>query len=183
LKDYNYFIMGDMDTDAIYDSWSKLDVPTGQATIVLNNAVPDCSPPGTCMIFITTLFRPEPWENVKPEKYFEVKNRIAEGLITNFEKATGASIREHIEEIEVATPETYARYTGTYNGIIYGYEPEPWDSLVPRLMMMNEDKRIEGLEFAGGFGRRCHGYSSALKDGETSSLLTLAELSKKGEEK
>ncbi|MEJ2249843.1 MAG: NAD(P)/FAD-dependent oxidoreductase, partial [Candidatus Lokiarchaeota archaeon] len=93
-----------------------------------------------------------------------------------FEKATGTSIKNNIEEIEIATPMTYSRYTGTYNGIIYGYEPESWDSLVPRLMSMGEDNHINGLEFAGGFGRRCHGYSSSLKDGETSALLTLQRL-------
>ncbi|MBD3254868.1 MAG: NAD(P)-binding protein [Candidatus Lokiarchaeota archaeon] len=181
LTDYSYFIMDDMDTDKLYDDWSKLQVPKGQATVVLNTAVPDCSPPGTTMMFITTLFRPEAWENVKPEEYFKLKNKIADGLVKEFEKATGAPISEHIEEIEVATPETYARYTGTYKGIIYGYEPEPWDSLVPRLMTMGEDVHIKGLEFAGGFNRRCHGYSSSLKDGETSALLTLAKLKQEGE--
>lgn len=182
LTDYSYFIMNDMDTDDIYDSWSKLQVPTGQATVVLNNAIPDCSPPGTSIIFITTLFRAEAWKDVKPQEYFEVKNKIAKGLIKEFEKATGATVMDRIEEIEVATPETYARYTGAYNGIIYGYEPEPWDSLIPRLSEMGKDVHIGGLEFAGGFNRRCHGYSSALKDGETSALLTLAKLQKKGDE-
>ncbi|MFX0070392.1 MAG: phytoene desaturase family protein [Candidatus Hermodarchaeota archaeon] len=182
LTDYSYFIMNDMDSDGVYESWSKLQAPTGQATVVLNKAIPDCSPPGTCIIFITTLFKPEAWKDVKPEEYFEVKNKIAEGLIKDFEKATGAPIKEHIEEIEVASPETYAHYTGTYNGIIYGYEPEPWDSLIPRLSSMGQDVHIQGLEFAGGFNRRCHGYSSSLKDGETSALLTLAKLTQKGEE-
>ncbi|MEJ2250056.1 MAG: NAD(P)-binding protein, partial [Candidatus Lokiarchaeota archaeon] len=123
LKEYSYFIMDKMDTDHIYDSWSKLQVPTGQATICLNNAIPDCSPLGTCIISITTLFVPGAWERIKPQNYFKIKNEIAEGLIDHFEKATGTSIKNNIEEIEIATPMTYSRYTGTYNGIIYGYEP------------------------------------------------------------
>ena len=88
------------------------------------------------------------------------------------------SIKEHIEEIEIATPQTFARYTKTHNGIIYGYEPESWDSVVPRLMCMNDEKHIEGLEFAGGFGRRAHGYSSALEEGKLAAMLTLQELKK-----
>ncbi len=176
IKEYSYFIMGDMDTEKLYDQWKGLGVPKGQATVCLNVAIPDCSPPGTSIIYITTLFKPEAWANVKPEEYVEVKNRIADGLITDFEKATGISIKEHIEEIEVATPQTFARYTKTYNGIIYGYEPESWDSVVPRLMMMNDHYYIEGLEFAGGFGRQCHGYSSALNDGELAALLVLNKL-------
>ena len=101
-------------------------------------------------------------------------------LIDTFEKATGAQIKEHIEEIEVATPQTFARFTGTYNGVVYGYEPDSWDSFIPRLMAMNDEKHIEGLEFCGGFGKRCHGYSSSLKDGETAGLLTLRDLFQKG---
>jgi len=97
------------------------------------------------------------------------------------EKTTGAPIKNHIEEIEVATPQTISRFTRSYNGVVYGYEPDSWDSFVPRLMTMNDEKHIEGLEFCGGFGKRCHGYSSALKDGETAALLTLQDLYKKGE--
>lgn len=183
INEYSYFIMDDMDTENLYDQWNELGVPKGQATVCLNAAIPDCSPPGTSIIYITTLYKPEAWKDVKLEDYVDVKNRIADGLITDFENALGVSIKNHIEEIEIATPQTFARYTRTYNGIIYGYEPESWDSLVPRLMMMGDHNYIKGLEFAGGFGRRCHGYSSALKDGELAALLVLNELTVKVEVK
>ena len=180
LKDYSYFIYNNMNTETLYDSLNELKTPKVQASICLNTAIPDCSPPGTCILSITTAFRPGVWDNVKPEEYFNLKNKIAEDLINNFEEATGALIKEHIEEIEVATPQTFARFTGTYNGIVYGYEPDSWDSFIPRLMAMNDEKHIEGLEFCGGFGKRCHGYSSSLKDGETAGLLTLQDLIQKG---
>ena len=51
---------------------------------------------------------------------------------------------EHIEEIEVATPETFARYTGAHDGIVYGYEPEPWDSIVPRAISVESEDYIKG---------------------------------------
>lgn len=129
-------------------------------------------------MYLTTLFRPEAWKNVKPKEYSKIKNDIADGLITQFENAV-APIREYIEEIEVASPETFARFTRTYNGVVYGYEPESWDSLVPRLMSMGQDQYIEGLEFAGGFGRRAHGYSSSISDGYTAALLTLQKSTEK----
>lgn len=176
INEYSYFIYKDPDTEKIYDEWGKLMVPSGQATICLNAAIPDCSPPGTCILSITTLFHPDAWKNMDPKDYFKEKNRIADGLINYFEKAVGVSIRDHIEEIEVATPETFARYTKAYNGIIYGYEPESWDSLVPRLMTLGKHDYIKGLEFAGGFGRRCHGYSSSMKDGEMAALFVLSKL-------
>jgi len=181
LKDYSYFICNNMNTDELYESLKILETPKVQATICLNNAIPDCSPPGTCIISITTAFLPGTWDNVKPEDYFTLKNKIAEDLIDTLEKTTGAPIKKHIEEIEVATPQTIARFTRSYNGVVYGYEPDSWDSFVPRLMTMNDEKHIEGLEFCGGFGKRCHGYSSSLKDGETAALLTLQDLNKKGE--
>ncbi len=181
LKDYSYFICNTMNTEELYEALNNLETPNVQATICLNNAIPDCSPPGTCIVSITSAFLPGSWDNVKPEEYFKIKNKVAEGLINNFEKATGAPIKDHIEEIEVATPQTISRFTGAYNGVVYGYEPDSWDSIVPRLAMMNDDKHIDGLEFCGGHGKRAHGYSSSLKDGQTAALLTLQDLQKKGE--
>lgn len=181
LKDYSYFICNTMNTEELYEALYDLKTPNVQATICLNNAIPDCSPPGTCIISITSAFLPGAWDDVKPEDYFTIKNKIAEDLIDVFEKATGAPIKEHIEEIEVATPQTISRFTRAYNGVVYGYEPDSWDSIVPRLAMMNDDKHIEGLEFGGGHGRRAHGYSSSLKDGQTAAFLTLQDLQKKGE--
>jgi phytoene dehydrogenase-like protein len=180
LQDYSYFICDTMDTDYLYDSLITLEVPKVQATLCLNNAIPDCSPPGTCIISITSAFRPGAWDNVKPEDYFDLKTKIADGLIDKFEKATGAQISNHIEEIEVATPQTFSRFTGTYNGVIYGYELESWDSIIPRLQNMNDEKHIKGLEFCGGFGKRGHGYSSSLKDGETAALFTIQSLMNEG---
>jgi prolycopene isomerase len=181
LHDYGFFIMNNMNTEGIYDSWTKLQAPYGLACTILNNTVPDCSPPGTCILDITTLYRPEAWKDVKAEDYYELKTKLAEELLIKFEEATGSSVRDHIEEIEIATPATFARYAHLYQGIFYGYEPESWDSIVPRLMNMGKDVYIEGLEFAGGFGRRLHGYSSALNDGVLSAQLTLGKILKERE--
>jgi phytoene dehydrogenase-like protein len=134
-------------------------------------------------VSITTLYRPEAWNNVTSLDYVKVKNKVASDLIAHCEQATGAPIREHIEEFEVATPQTFARYTGSYDGIIYGYEPEPWDSLIPRMMSMKDDKHFEGLEFCGGNAFRCHGYSSSFMSGQTAALLTWRDLIKEGEVK
>jgi phytoene dehydrogenase-like protein len=181
LSEYSYFIMKTAKTEDIYESWSKLQAPLGQATVCLNAANPDCSPSGTTILYITTLFRPEVWYDLKQEDYVKIKNEIADELITQFENATNTKIHDHIEEIEVATPITFARYTRTYNGIIYGYELESWDSLLPRFMMMNEDNYINGLEFCGGFWRRGHGYSSSLASGNLAAMLTLAKLTRRGD--
>lgn len=181
LGEYSYFVFENMNTDEMYGSFKTLEAPRVQATICLNNAIPDCSPPGTTILSITTLYRPDAWKDVKPHEYVAVKNKIADDLIADFEKATGAPIREHIEEFEVATPQTFARYTRSYKGVIYAYEPETWDSLIPRMMCRKDDKHFDGLEFCGGFSFRSHGYSSTLKSGQTAARLALRDMTAKGE--
>jgi phytoene dehydrogenase-like protein len=181
LNEYSYFVYANMNTDEMYDTFKTLDAPKVQAVLCLNNALPDCSPPGTSIVSITTLYQPEVWQHVSPQDYVAVKNRVANDLIADLEQATGAPIKEHIEELEIATPQTFARYTGSYNGIIYGYEPEPWDSLIPRMMMMNDDRHFSGLEFCGGYAFRCHGYSSSFMSGQTAALLTFRDMVENGE--
>jgi len=176
LDTYSCFVMANMDTDAIYRTFETLETPKAQASACLNRALPDCSPPGTTILYITTLYRPEAWADVRFEEYARVKQQVADGLIADFERATGTSIRPNIEEIEVATPVTFARYTSTYGGTIYGYEPDDWDSLVPRMMAMSEEKHIRGLEFCGGYAFRAHGYSSSLMSGQVAGLLTWRDL-------
>lgn len=176
LREYSYMIYDNMNTTAGYQTFATLDTPKLQAVVCLNNAIPDCSPPGTSIVYITTLYRPEAWRDVSPRDYVRTKNRIASELIDDLESATGASIREHIEEFEVATPQTFARYTGSHDGIIYGYEPEPWDSLLPRMMMLSEDQHFAGLQFSGGYAFRCHGYSSTFLSGQVAALLTLRDI-------
>jgi len=177
---YSIFVYDNMNTDEMYTSFGTLQAPRVQAVLCLNNALPDCSPPGTAILSTTTLYKSGVWQDVQPADYVAVKNRIAADLVSELERALDAPISDHIEEIEVATPQTFARYTGAYGGGIYGYEPEPWDSIMPRLMTF-QDKHIEGLEFGGGYAFRCHGYSSSFMSGQTSALLAYRDMLEEGE--
>lgn len=177
LEDYSYFIAPHMDTEALYDAIYDLDSEEiMQASVCLNAGNPDCSPPGTTILSLTAGFRAEAWEKVAAEDYYRQKDRIADRLIRQFEKATGSSIRPHIEEIEIAAPQTFSRYTGSYNGIVYGYEPEPWDGIVPRAMAQDKENYIEGLEFCGGFSYRCHGYGSSIMSGKSAAERTCRKM-------
>lgn len=182
FTDYSYFIMDHMDTEKVYNTFGTLQ-PRGQAAICLNAAIPDCSPPGTTIFSITTLLRPGVWDKIKPEEYAKMKNKIAKDLIDEFEDATGIKIKDHIEEIAIATPSTYSRYTGAHKGIIYSYEPESWDSIFPRMREMRRENYIRGLDFVGAHGFLCHGYSSAMSCGSNIGLLTLQTLLKEQQNK
>jgi len=179
IDNYSYHIYDTTNTEEIYESFKTLNPPKAQATVCLNNILPECSPKGTCILTITAFFLPEAWEAVKPEDYFNLKNKIARHLINTFEFATKTSIRDYIEEIEIATPQTLARYTGTFGGSAYGYETDPWDSFMPRLMEMNNEKYLEGLEFCGGFSANCQSYTNALLSGQIAAFLTLKKLNEK----
>ena len=176
FSNYSYFIYPSMDTAKLYESMSVIGKDIIQATVCLNKANPDCSPKGTCIMSFTTLFNMGAWDNVAPENYHKLKNEIAYRMIEDFEKATGIMIKDSIEEFEVATPMTFANYPGAYNGSIYGYECDSWDSIMPRMMMMEQDVLIKGLRFCGGFAFRVHGYSSSYLSGETSALLTVRDI-------
>ncbi|MDD4316001.1 MAG: NAD(P)/FAD-dependent oxidoreductase [Clostridia bacterium] len=176
LNDYSYFIYRSMDTDKLYEIMSGFDGNMMQATVCLNAANPDCSPKGTSIMSFTTLFNAGSWDKVTPEEYYKLKDKLAYSIVDDFEKATGIRIKDSIEEFEVATPATFARYTGAYNGSIYGYEPDSWDSVLPRTMCLEQEILIKGLRFSGGFAFRAHGYGSSYLSGETSALLTAKDI-------
>ena len=68
---------------------------------------------------------------------------------------------------------SFQRYTGAYRGVVYGYEPEPWDSLIPRALALDKESFFEGLQFCGGFSSRCHGYGGSILTGRAAAGRTL----------
>ena len=177
IKSHNYFIYDTADSVKQYDLMRKVETNHVQATVCLNNAHPGCSPEGTCILYFTTMFMSDDWGNVSETDYFKAKDRIADDMIRVFERETGCQIRDAIEEIAVASPTTYARYCGHPQGVIYGYETADWDSLMPRMMMIQEDaKLLPGLRFVGGYAMRSSGYSSSYVSGDISGRQTVGDL-------
>ena len=179
ITSHNYFIYDAADTVKQYDLMKKVSTNHVQATVCLNNAYPECSPKGTCIMYFTTMFMSDDWGNVTEKDYFKMKDQVADDMIRVFERETGCKIRDAIEEICVASPTTYARYCGHPEGVIYGYETADWDSLMPRMMMMKEDALMNpGIRFAGGYAMRSSGYSSAYISGDLSGRQTVGDLKK-----
>ncbi len=165
INDYSVFLYDTADSRRQYAQMGSLSANDAQATVCLNIADPSCSPKGTTLMCFTALFTGDCFGGVQPEDYFDLKRKLADRLIDNYEKKTGAQLRGHIEEIELATPMTYARYTDTPQGTIYGYLAEDWDGIVPRIMTAKNDASPLGLRFCGGWGKRLSGYSAALGSG------------------
>ena len=176
IRDHNYFIYDTCDSVAQYEAMKNFGNTAAQATVCLNNAIPDCSPEGTAILYMTTLFTDDVWSQVSQQEYHQVKEKVATAMIERFEQATGVNIRDHIEELAIATPQTYARYCGHPQGTIYGYESQYYDGLMNRIQMVEEDHCVEGLRIGGGFGERLLGYPSSYKSGVNEANRTLKDI-------
>ncbi len=182
VENHNYFLYDTSDSVAQYEKMRTIEGNNVQATVCLNRVQPDCSPEGTSMMYFTTLYMSDDWAKIAPQDYFKTKTYVANKMIDRFERDTGAKLRGHIEEVSIATPMTYARYCGHPQGVIYGYESQYWDGLMPRLQMMAEDYEngVRGLRFAGGYAMRLSGYSSAYHAGDIAGRQTVGDIRKEG---
>ena len=105
---------------------------------------PSFSPPGTTMAVLLTLQYMEPWLRVPPAQYAVEKHRTALAMLTRAETVY-PGLRDHIEEREVSTPITHARYLGHPGGAFYGFDQYLKDSdsfITPK-------PPIDGLHLAG----------------------------------
>ncbi len=180
LNDYSYFIYHSLDSNTEFENMSSIKNNSSVA-IVLNNKNPHCSPAGTTLMTITSVFFGDVFNNkVTEENYFELKNQIAENILNNFEETTGINIKSYIEEIEIASPVTYARYAGHPDGVIYGYKLTGLDNLLPRTLNMENENYVPNVRICGGFDVKGDGFSSTYLSGYQAAKLTLLDM--KGEE-
>ncbi|MCQ2794428.1 MAG: FAD-dependent oxidoreductase [Bacilli bacterium] len=180
INEHSYFIYSSSDNIKVYKEMGKLPHTAGQATVCLNNALPDCSPKGTTILYITTLFTEDAWSKVSEKDYVKMKNQMAEGLIKQFEDALHINLHDHIEELAIASPITYAHYCLHPQGVIYGYYSQYNDGLMYRIQMVNEDAYVPGLRIGGGYGERLDGFPSSYKSGANEGARTLGDIAKEG---
>ncbi len=174
IEDYSVFICNSPDTRKQFEDRLNYGM---YVVNCLNNAVPGASEEGTSMLFFTLPMMPEDFPaDLKAEDYKKYKNDYVKRYIEDYEKTLGVSISDHIEEIAIATPVTFARYLSTPAGNIYAYSNEGWDNVVLRTVFDNIDKKIPNLSFCGGHGIRGDGYSSAYMTGAMTAEKVIAEL-------
>lgn len=179
IKDYSVFLYGSPDSLEQYKSMDNIDESFVIANC-LNTVIPNSSPKGTCTLFLTTMLTEEAWEDVNEENYKTVKNRIAKRMIELYEEKLSVSVKPYIEEIVIATPSTFARYLNTPHGTPYGYEVQPWDTMIARIMNSGNEQFDENLYFIGAHGDRADGYSSAYSNGNSTAGRILREVKNNG---
>ncbi len=179
IKDYSVFIAPDSDSDKQY--MAAQNFFSGYCIInCLNEIIPDCTPEGTCQLFLTTMTFGDVMKDVRPEDYKKFKNKVAKDMIETCEKALNMSIMPYIEEIEIALPPTFARYLNTPFGTPYGYMLEKWDSMIPRTVQYLKDQPFENFFFCGASQERGDGYGCAYYTGEKAGGLVVKAMQKEG---
>ena len=169
LDHYMYYFAKSGDISAMYDGIGELTPNDCFAGMCPNPIIPDASPEGTSILHLETIYRSEPWAKLSEKEYFKKKNELAGDLIDRASEALGVPIRKHIEEIEVAAPQTFSRYIGAYMGNVYGYDHRVFDSVVIKAMMQKKEQLIKGFVYRGqrgaargripklnAFGQACH---------------------------
>lgn len=168
----NFLLDGIDATDRVLNPMRRVDI--SDETMVMSCydvSDPDFSPPGTCQVNIVTLKYGEPWMRIPPTQYHRIKYRCAKSMLRRIETIF-PDVRNHIEELEVATPLTHMRYLGHPNGAIYGFEQYTKDSM---FFQPGRYSPIEGLYFASGWIGDC-GFQPTLQAGMSAAKSVLRKL-------
>ena len=184
ITNYSTFSGDTMDTNEIWENYKNLSEPYNYiTTICLNYANPNCVPEGYTQLSITALPLNDPFAEVTEESYFDLKRRLANEMIEKYLRHTGVpDFRDRIVEIEVETPMTVAHYVGAWKGSIYGYSHSLSDHAVARLQMKEDDKFIEGLEFAGAHGMSGDGMGPQITNGRAAAKAIREDKERKEKE-
>lgn len=180
FNEYSIFTPGSFDTQINYATSKDIEKNTHPVVVCYNVINPEASPAGTSVMTFTITYTEDVWGDVSQREYVSLKQKIAKRVIENFEADTGISIMPYIEEIEIATPWTFANYLHTPQGTTYGYECSEWDTMVSRLMSFKKDQPIHGFKTVGASGARGDGYSQTYINGEDIAYLTLEEMKADG---
>ncbi|MFS1439834.1 phytoene desaturase family protein [Shewanella sp. 10N.286.48.A6] len=166
------FIIDDRDEEVAHEIMQSLTPPKHTMMTCYNHDDPSFAPQGKSALSLLCLQYGEPWQALSPEDYARTKYQFAEKLLDHAERVF-PHIREHIEEVEVATPLTMMRYLNTPHGAIYGFQQNTQDANIFRRRV----SEVAGLNLAGcwnGMG----GFQPTYMVGQSTAKEVLKQLSK-----
>ena len=164
------FICLTQDEEKVHDVMQTMDDPIAGMLTCYNFDDPSFAPEGKSIVTLVCLQYGDVWQDIPEDKYAETKYAYAEKLLDLIEKSY-PKIREHIEELEVATPLTMMRYLNTPDGAIYGFKQNPQDSELFRERI----DAIEGLYMAGSW-TSMGGFQPTYMAGESTARAVLKKL-------
>lgn len=167
------FICLTQDEEKVHEVMQTMESPLAGMLTCYNLDDPDFAPEGKSIISLVCLQYGAVWKDIPEEKYAETKYAYAEKLI-DLIAISYPKIRDHIEELEVATPLTMMRYLNTPEGAIYGFKQNPQDSDLFRERI----DAIEGLYMAGSW-TSMGGFQPTYMAGESTARAVLKKLKAK----
>ena len=167
IRNYEIFIGEDEGPEMGYRACLSGDLErAGLGVTIYDNLYQGYSMPGTTTLTIMTLCGYEPWKRFETDyfmgrktAYAREKDRLAQILIKKAEARVIPGLTSMIEVMEAATPLTNVRYTGNFNGAIYGYDRQG-----ARMNLLNVRAPITGLYLASAWSHG-GGYTPAMMAG------------------
>ena len=132
---------------------------------------PEYSEPGTASFTILASKVPQPFIDLPPEKYHEVKFAFAEKILERFYEFY-PEVRNHLEEVEIATPMTFLNYIGSPGGAIYGVDCSTKDMIASKF---DPRSPFKGLYFCG-VSLIYGGFHTTLRSGYATGRLILKDM-------
>ena len=175
LNAHETFINEDDDLNNAFSSFHKLEPPKYMVAACYNHIYEEISPPGTTQLVLTSLQMGKLWQNVAPDQYFSIKDKMGDKMVDIVEKTISPNIRDYIEVAEVATPLTYYRYSKNIEGAIYGYTQ---DILNGPNFRLKSRGAIPGLYQVGAWTNFGGGYSTTLLSGRLAAGMLLDDIKK-----
>ena len=147
IKHHHIFMNESQDAMDTYRSTKDTDGPMLIGVLCPNLTIPDFSPEGTCALTLGVPMFDSVLNGMSQKEYFKEKNRLAEDIIKRASKLLEVDLFEHIEEMVITTPATWARYVNLPGGAL-GY-----DLTIENMKKQFgiTAKNIEGLHFVGQF--------------------------------
>ena len=170
ISDSEIFYNTSFDIDADYNSMKNADVENGGYGITLyDNIYPGYSPEGKNTLNILVLQGYEHWSKYE-EDYFKYnkseynseKERMAGVLLNKIEDTLMPGLKKAIQVMEVSTPLTNIRYTGNYQGAIYGFDQTIYNAGQNRL---GHSTPVNNLYLSGAWTTPGHGYGGVIYSG------------------
>lgn len=163
LYNYRYYEFQNLNSAANMKSMKEFYHHTIEA-IVPNIVNEKASPKNTTILVLKTLYNDVLWNKINASNYYQIKNDLANGLIEEFESTFNIDIKEYIEEMVVATPFTFERFTNNINGSFFGPMRLGYDNSIHRFISY-EEERIPHLSFVGSSSLFGSGVDNAFYSG------------------
>ena len=163
LYNYRYYQFQTLNSANNIKSMKNFNHQTIQA-IVPNIVNEEASPKNTTILVLKTLYHDNSWKSITKENYYQMKQELAFKLISEFEEAFHVDIREYIEEMEVATPFTFATLTNAINGEFFGPMRLGYDNSIHRIISY-QDEKIPHIHFVGASSIFGSGVDNAIYSG------------------